>query len=82
MDISECRIGQVQRCSLTGCEWRKAFGLRKSIIKCTSGYPIKKVEEKSFKQVKVENFSLVGESKNEFKSPKQDDWIKKIKVKL
>lgn len=82
MNISECRIGQVERCSSTGCEWRKAFGLRSSTIKCTPGYPIKKVEEKSFKQTKVENFESVNESKNEFKIASQDDWIKKIKVKL
>lgn len=80
MEINDCRIGQAQRCCSTGCEWRKAFGLRKSTLKCTPGHPIK-IKEKTKIDNTTTSFKKVS-NENTFKILKQDDWLKKIKVKL
>ena len=87
MEYQWCRIGQLDRCNSTGCEWKKVFQGYCNLIPTNVEINFRKsrekvAEEKSFKQVKVQNFELLNESKNEFKIVSQDDWINKIKVKL
>lgn len=87
MNYSTCRIGQATQCESKGCcEWLRVFG-----ASCACGSrgsaPDLTVKKEIFQQVpikkkKVPVFELVNENKNEFQIPKQDDWIKKIKVKL
>lgn len=106
-----CKIGQDNRCTTTGCEWLKVFG-----IHCID-QPINNIDVKNFykknneikpiyvpsydtssfvrrkksKPIEIKNI-LIEENKklnlqevkpeNKFKLASQDDWIKKIKVKL
>ncbi len=77
-----CKIGQLSRCNETGCEWKKIFGgycwLRPTQKECNFRKSKEKIEVKNIKP----NFVFVKEEPNEFKTAKQDEWIKKIKVKL
>ena len=92
-----CRIGQCERCSLTGCEWKKAFNkecsynlINKNDIMVKHKKVVKKEKKlKKQKSVPVENNKVFVENKKIIEEDftkkitiaSQDDWIKKIKVK-
>lgn len=88
MNYSTCRIGQLNRCNSTGCEWKKVFQGYCQLTPTNVETNFRKSKEKEFKtieKIKILNTPILVKeitAENIFQLPKQDDWIKKIKVKL
>jgi len=96
MKYETCRIGQLSRCTLTGCEWKKTFGgycrLRPTQVEIdfrNSKHSIvadKTKHKPKGRFVKEElKYTEIKKFKgdfNEIKTQEQDSFIKKIKVKL
>lgn len=88
MNYEKCRIGQLDRCNLTGCEWKKIFQgycwLTPTNVEINFRKSREK-EEKKVEKIKIYNIPINVKEvivENTFKVLRQDDWIKKIKVKL